>query len=56
MNQNQVQTVPQFLLEKKLGKKLGKDETFTTKTGTWKVIEIGVETYTLELVYAATTS
>ncbi len=56
MNQNQIQTVPQILLERKLGKKLSNGETFETKTGTWKVIEVGINTYTVELIDAATTS
>lgn len=56
MNQNQVQTVPQLLIETKLGKKLSNGETFETKTGTWKVISIGTETYTLELIYVTRTS
>ena len=56
MNQNQVQTVPHLLLEKKLGKKLSNNEEFKTKLGTWKVISIGSETYTVELIYAVTAS
>ncbi len=56
MNQNQVQTVPQALLEKKLGKKLGNNEEFKTKLGTWKVIAIGSETYTVELTHVDTSS
>ena len=53
MGQGQVQTVPQVLLEKKLGKKLQLGEEFTTPVGTWKVIQIardGHDTYTLEQI------
>jgi len=50
MNQNQIQIVPQILLETKLGKKLSLNDSFVTKTGTWKVIRIGVETYTVEKI------
>ncbi len=39
----QIQTVPRTILEEKLGRKLGLGDTFTTKTGTWKVIAMPVD-------------
>ena len=44
----QVQTVPQDMLEKKVGHKLQVGEQFTTPTGYWKVLRIGEDTYTVE--------
>ena len=38
----QIQTVPRDILEKKVGKKLSLKDTFTTKTGTWQVIDVTV--------------
>ena len=40
----QTQTVPRKILEERLGRKLSLGETFTTKAGTWKVIDVGVDT------------
>lgn len=56
MHKEQVQTVPQNMLEQKVGHKLSVDETFETKTGRWKVIAIGEKTYTVERRYDATRS
>ncbi len=38
----QTQTVPRDILEKKVGRKLSLKDTFTTKTGTWKVVDSNV--------------
>ena len=38
----QTQTVPRDILEKKVGRKLSLKDTFTTKTGTWQVIDVNV--------------
>ena len=35
----QTQTVPRDILEAKVGRKLSIRDTFTTKTGTWEVID-----------------
>ena len=40
----QTQTVPRTILEKKLERKLSLGDTFTTKTGTWKVANVTVDT------------
>ena len=47
-SEGQVQTVPQELLEKKIGRKLCLDETFETVSGYWKVLKIDEKTYTVE--------
>jgi len=39
----QTQTVPRNILEEKLGRKISLSDTFTTKTGTWKVIDVDVD-------------
>ena len=39
----QIQTVPRDALECKLGHKLALGDRFKTTTGTWKVIDIGVD-------------
>jgi len=39
----QTQTVPRTILEERLGRKIGLGDTFTTKMGTWKVIDVGVD-------------
>lgn len=39
----QTQTVSRTVLEKRVGRKLGLGDTFTTKTGTWKVIDVRVD-------------
>lgn len=39
----QTQTVPRTILEERLGRKIGLGDTFTTKLGTWKVIDVGVD-------------
>lgn len=49
----EIQSVPQQALEKKLGRKLSKGDTFITKVGTWKVIDMyryDKETYTVEKI------
>jgi len=38
----QTQTVPRDILEQKVGGKLSLKDTFTTKTGTWQVIDVNV--------------
>lgn len=38
----QTQTVPRDILEQKVGRKLSPKDTFTTKTGTWEVIDVNV--------------
>ncbi len=39
----QTQTVPRDILEQKLGRTITLGDTFTTKTGTWKVIDMNVD-------------
>jgi hypothetical protein len=52
MERGQVQTVPQYALEKKLGRDtpLGLNEEFKTAIGIWRVIHIGDGTYTVEQI------
>lgn len=47
------QTVPQALLEKKVGRKLQLREEFTTPTGCWRVVALcgdGKDSYTVEKI------
>ena len=46
----QTQAVPRAILEEKLGRKLGLGDTFTTKTGTWKVIYLGIDKNNADLL------
>lgn len=48
------QIVPQALLDRKIGHKLGKGEEFETLVGRWRVVALcadGMDTYTVELLY-----
>ena len=48
LGDSQVQTVPRFLLETKLNRKLVLHEMFTTDTGSWEVVRVLNETYTVQ--------
>lgn len=39
----QVQAVPRAIMEEKLDKKLSLGDTFTTKTGIWKIVDTDVD-------------